>query len=55
MASMGPTSADLEAVTQFAAGTARAVLVTRRKDGGLQSSPMSVVADDDGQHHRLFV
>jgi PPOX class probable F420-dependent enzyme len=24
------------------------VLVTRRKDGGLQSSPMSVVADDDG-------
>ncbi|HLZ32065.1 MAG TPA: TIGR03618 family F420-dependent PPOX class oxidoreductase [Chloroflexota bacterium] len=42
------SSADLEAVKQFAAQTTRAVLVTRRKDGGLQSSPMSVVVDDDG-------
>jgi PPOX class probable F420-dependent enzyme len=41
-------SADLEAVKQFAAQTTRAVLVTRRKDGGLQTSPMAVVADDDG-------
>jgi PPOX class probable F420-dependent enzyme len=48
MASMGATSADLQVVKQFAAQTTRAVLVTRRKDGGLQSSPMAVVADDDG-------
>ena len=48
MVGMALTSADLEAVKQFAAQTTRAVLVTRRKDGGLQSSPMSVVADDDG-------
>jgi len=48
MAGMVATSADLEAVKQFAAQSARAVLVTRRKDGGLQSSPMAVVADDDG-------
>ncbi len=39
---------DLEAVKEFATQTTRAVLVTRRKDGGLQSSPMAVVADDDG-------
>jgi PPOX class probable F420-dependent enzyme len=45
---MVATSADLEALKQFAAQTTRAVLVTRRKDGGLQSSPMAVVADDDG-------
>jgi PPOX class probable F420-dependent enzyme len=42
------TAADLDALRQFAAQTTRAVLVTRRKDGGLQSSPMSVVADEDG-------
>jgi len=41
-------SSDLEALRQFAAKTTRAVLVTRRKGGGLQSSPMSVVADDNG-------
>jgi PPOX class probable F420-dependent enzyme len=40
--------AELEAIKQFAAQTSRAVLVTRRKDDGLQSSPMSIVADDDG-------
>jgi PPOX class probable F420-dependent enzyme len=45
---MAATSTDLEAVKQLAGGGARAVLVTRRKDGGLQSSPMAVVADDDG-------
>jgi PPOX class probable F420-dependent enzyme len=33
---------------EFAKATTRAVLVTRRKDGGLQSSPMAVVADDEG-------
>ena len=41
-------SADLEAVKQFAPLTTRSVLITRRKDGGLQTSPMAVVADDDG-------
>jgi PPOX class probable F420-dependent enzyme len=41
-------ASDLEAVKQFASQTTRSVLVTRRKDGGLQSSPMTVVADDDG-------
>jgi PPOX class probable F420-dependent enzyme len=45
---MSVPPADLEAIKQFAAQTIRAVLVTRRKDDGLQSSPMSVVADDDG-------
>ena len=45
---MQAPSADLDAVKQFAAQTTRAVLVTRRKDGGLQSSPMAVIADDDG-------
>jgi PPOX class probable F420-dependent enzyme len=40
--------ADLEALKQFAAQTTRSVLVTRRKDGGLQTSPMSLIADDDG-------
>lgn len=42
------TSQDLEALKQFASQTARAVLVTHRKDGGFQTSPMAVVADDDG-------
>jgi PPOX class probable F420-dependent enzyme len=41
-------SSDLETLKQFAARTTRAVLVTRRKDGGLQSSPMAVLADDNG-------
>jgi len=45
---MVASSAELEAVKQFGAQSLRAVLVTRRKDGGLQSSPMSVVVDDDG-------
>jgi PPOX class probable F420-dependent enzyme len=39
---------DLEFVKQFAGRSARAVLVTRRKNGDLQSSPMAVVADEDG-------
>jgi len=42
------TSEDLQAITNFARGTIRSVLVTRRKDGGLQSSPMSCAADDEG-------
>jgi PPOX class probable F420-dependent enzyme len=45
---MTANSDDLDAVRQFATQTTRAILVTRRKDGGLQSSPMSVIADNDG-------
>jgi PPOX class probable F420-dependent enzyme len=45
---MPASSADLAALKQFAAQTTRSVLITRRKDGGLQTSPMSLVADDDG-------
>jgi PPOX class probable F420-dependent enzyme len=45
---MPASTAELEAVKQFLSETSRAVLVTRRKDGGVQTSPMSVVADDDG-------
>jgi PPOX class probable F420-dependent enzyme len=39
---------DAAAVKEFLKQTNRAVLITYRKDGGVQSSPMSVVADDDG-------
>lgn len=39
---------DVEALTRFARTTTRAVLITRRKDGGLQCSPMSVIADTNG-------
>jgi PPOX class probable F420-dependent enzyme len=45
---MTAPSAEHETVKQFASQTRRAVLVTHRKDGGLQSSPMTVIADDDG-------
>jgi PPOX class probable F420-dependent enzyme len=45
---MTPGAADLDVLKGLAAHGARAVLVTRRKDGGLQTSPMAVVADDDG-------
>jgi PPOX class probable F420-dependent enzyme len=45
---MPASSADLDAVRQFVSQSSRAVLVTRRKDGGLQSSPMSVAADEQG-------
>ena len=44
---MTATSDDLAAVRQFGKQTTRSVLITRRKEGGLQSSPMSVVADDN--------
>jgi PPOX class probable F420-dependent enzyme len=40
--------ADAAAVREFLTQTNRCVLMTRRRDGGVQSSPMSVVADDDG-------
>ena len=45
---MSVTPDDLDALRAFAAQTTRAVLVTRRKDGGLQSSPMAVIADESG-------
>ena len=45
---MTAPTVDRQAIKDFAHQTTRAVLVTRRKDGGLQSSPMSVIADDDG-------
>src|SRR5215471_20706454 len=48
MAAMTASPEDLQAIKDFATGTTRAVLVTRRKDGGLQSSPMACLADDDG-------
>jgi len=41
-------ASELETLKQFASKTTRAVLITRRKDGGLQSSPMAVIADDNG-------
>ena len=39
---------DIEALRALGEKGARAVLITWRKDGGLQSSPMAVVVDDDG-------
>src|SRR5215471_2474852 len=45
---MTASAEDLQAIRDFAKSTTRSVLVTRRKDGGLQSSPMACVADDDG-------
>jgi PPOX class probable F420-dependent enzyme len=40
--------ADVVALKQFGSETTRAIMVTRRKDGGLQSSPMSVIVDSNG-------
>ena len=45
---MVASPSELESVKQFAQQTTRAVLVTRRKNGELQSSPMAVVADEHG-------
>ena len=45
---MAVTDAQLDAVKSFLKETSRCVLITRRKDGGVQSSPMAVVADDAG-------
>jgi PPOX class probable F420-dependent enzyme len=45
---MTVASAELDALRAFASGTTRAVLVTHRKDGGFQTSPMAVIADDNG-------
>jgi PPOX class probable F420-dependent enzyme len=45
---MTTLSSDLEALKALGAKGARAVLITWRKDGSLQSSPMAVVVDEDG-------
>ncbi len=45
---MPASQADLDAVKQFLSDTTRAILITHRKDGGIQSSPMAVIADDQG-------
>ena len=45
---MPASQSDLDAVKQFLSETTRAILITYRKDGGIQSSPMAVVADDEG-------
>jgi PPOX class probable F420-dependent enzyme len=45
---MAASPADLDALKQFATDANRAVLITRRKDGGVQSSPMTIGVDDDG-------
>jgi PPOX class probable F420-dependent enzyme len=39
---------NLDGVKQFLTETNRGILMTRRRDGGIQSSPMAIVADDDG-------
>ncbi len=39
---------DLGEVKQFLKHTNRGILITRRRDGGVQSSPMAIVADDEG-------
>src|SRR3981081_4650762 len=38
----------LETVREFLKDTSRGVLMTRRRDGGIQSSPMALADDDDG-------
>ncbi len=48
MAGMALASSDIDELKQFASKTTRSVLVTRPKDGGLPSSPMAIVADDNG-------
>ena len=45
---MPVSQADRDSVREFLAQTTRAVLVTRRRDGGFQTSPMSVLSDADG-------
>ena len=52
---MTALSTDLEALKEFGARGARAVLITWRKDGGLQSSPMSIAVDDDGSVEPVLV
>src|SRR5262245_34928733 len=42
------TADDRHALDNSAKATIRSLFVTRRKDGGLQSSPMSCAADEEG-------
>src|SRR5438309_9999770 len=48
MPCMTLSQADIQALKAFATHTTRSTLITRRKDGGVQTSPMSAVADDNG-------
>jgi len=48
MGGMPLDSRDIEELKQFASKTTRAVLITRRKNGDVQSSPMAVIADTNG-------
>ena len=41
-------ASQLDVVKDMLAQTNRCVLMTRRRDGGIQSSPMSLVIDDNG-------
>jgi PPOX class probable F420-dependent enzyme len=45
---MAVTETQLATLKEFLQGTTRGVLMTRRKDGRIQSSPMSLVGDEDG-------
>jgi PPOX class probable F420-dependent enzyme len=45
---MAVAQIELDAVKQFLQETSRGILITRRRDGGVQSSPMTIVADDAG-------
>jgi PPOX class probable F420-dependent enzyme len=45
---MAVEDSQLETVREFLKDTSRGVLMTRRRDGGIQSSPMAIAADNDG-------
>src|SRR5260370_27509917 len=45
---MGTNLGDTEGVKEVVSQAGGSVLITHRKDGGLQTSPMSIAADDDG-------
>jgi PPOX class probable F420-dependent enzyme len=45
---MAVAQLELDAVKQFLKDTNRGILITRRREGGVQSSPMTIVADDAG-------
>ncbi|HEV7666533.1 MAG TPA: PPOX class F420-dependent oxidoreductase [Chloroflexota bacterium] len=42
------SSTQLDALKQLLQETSRGVLMTRRRDGGIQSSPMALLGDDEG-------
>ena len=45
---MTATSINLDSLNDLLKETSRGILMTRRRDGGIQSSPMSLLGDDDG-------